>query len=252
MGGMSDRTATALLVIVIGATMLACLCYAAIFLQPEILFNPYPPSDATRRIELTLVALNPTPVIVVPTDTPEELFGPTWTPTVTPTPSITPTPTETRTPTPTSSPTPTPTPFPSRTPTPSSTPTPLPPPPPTDTPPPPLYQPINIRTEANCDVVRIKGRVFDSSGIPLAGVVMQVGESNVPGSLFNTLPSDANGRYVWDFGAPNDNAHTWFVVPLESGQPAVERFLFQTDHIDTCDNLSAVQIVTVDWRRRAQ
>ncbi|MFM1939286.1 MAG: hypothetical protein RLY32_1028, partial [Pseudomonadota bacterium] len=73
-------------------------------------------------------------------------------------------------------------------------------PPPTATQPPPLYSPSNIRTEANCDVVRILGRVLDVQGLPVAGVTMQVGEVGVAGSVFNTAPTDANGRYVYSLG----------------------------------------------------
>ncbi|MFQ5578671.1 MAG: hypothetical protein ACE5G8_16970, partial [Anaerolineae bacterium] len=147
-------------------------------------------------------------------------------------------------------PTPTNTPRPTKTSTatPTFTPSPIPPPP--TVPPPPLYAVASIQTEANCSVLRVKGRVFDSSGIPLSGVVMQVGEAGVAGSVFNTAPTDANGRYVWDFGGPDDRAHTWFVVPLENGQPAVDRFEFTTDSSDVCDVTAAVQIQTVDWRRR--
>jgi len=252
MGGMSDRTATILLIMTIGATMLLCLCFTAIFIQPEIPFNPYRPSDATARAELTLVALNPPLAFSRPTETPTPLFPPTWTPTVTPTPSVTPTPTDTRTPTPTSTLTPTPTPFPTKTATPTDTATAPPPPPPTGTAAPPLYTPFNIKTENSCSVNRIWGRLFDANGLPLAGVVMQVGEVGVAGSVFNTAPSDANGRYVFDFGSPNDDSHTWFVVPLEGGQPAVNRFEFQTDSGDVCESISSVQIMSVDWRRRAQ
>ncbi len=95
------------------------------------------------------------------------------------------------------------------------------------------------------------GKVFNSSGVPVSGVVMQVGESGVLGSAFTTAPTDANGRYVWDFGAPDDNSHTWFVVPLDNGALSVTPFEFTTDHIDTCEHVSSVQIVSVDWRRRA-
>jgi hypothetical protein len=251
MGGMSDRAATALLIIVVGATMLMCLCYAAIFVQPEIVFNPYPPSDATARVERTLIAMNPIQTFATPRETPTNFFPPTWTPTVTPTPSVTPTATDTRTPTPTSTFTPTPTPFPTKTPTPTNTATPLPPPPPTATTAPPLYVPFNIRTENSCSVNRIFGRVFDANGLPLGGVVMQVGEVGVAGSVFNTSPSDANGRYVFDFGSPNDDSHTWFVVPLENGEPAVKRYEFTTDSADVCELTASIQIVSVDWRRRA-
>lgn len=248
---MSSKAATALLAITIGATLLMCLFFAAIFVEPEILFNPYPPSIATARADATLAALNPAPVVMAPTNTSEPLFGPTWTPTISPTPSVTPTPTETRTPTPTSSPTATPSPFPTKTPTPTNTPLPPPPPTATGTPPPPLYAPFNIRSEANCDVVRVLGKVFDSGGLPLSGVVLQVGELNVAGSVFNTAPTDANGRYVFDFAAPDDNGHTWFVVPLDNGQRAVEPFTFATDSADVCELVNSIQITTVDWRRRA-
>jgi hypothetical protein len=115
---------------------------------------------------------------------------------------------------------------------------------------PPQYVVSRVQRENNCHVVRIKGVVLDMSGIPVAGVVMQVGEVGVPGSVFSTAPTDANGRYVWDFGSPDDNGHTWFVVPLENGQPAVDPFQFQTDHVDTCESEASVQITTVDWRRR--
>jgi hypothetical protein len=249
---MSERTASVLMIIVIGLTMLTCLCYAAIFVQPEILFNPYPPSDATARAEMTLTILNPPQVFSPPTTTSVPFFEETWTPTVTATSTDTATPTETRTPTPSSTPTETRTPFPTKTSTPLPTSTPTLPPPPTSTQPPPLYSPSNIRTEANCDVVRILGRVLDVQGLPVAGVTMQVGEVGVAGSVFNTAPTDANGRYVFDFGAPDDNSHTWFVVPLQGGQRAVDPFSFTTDHGDTCENSSSVQIVSVDWRRRAQ
>ena len=248
---MSNKAATVLLTVVIGMTLLMCLCFAAIFIEPEIPLNPYPPSIATERAELTAQALNP----VLVSDqgqatTTEPFFPPTWTPTMTPTPSVTPTPTTTRTPTPSSTPTPTPTPFPTRTATPTPPPPPPPPPTPTNTTAPPLYVPFNIRTEANCDVIRVHGKIFNANGIPLGGVTMQVGEVNIPGSRFNTSPSDANGRYVFDFAAPDDNSHTWFVVPLENGQPAVSQFEFTTDSGKVCEELASVQIVTVDWRKR--
>lgn len=247
MRGMSDKMATVFLILVVGFMLLTCLCYAAIFVEPEVAFNPYSPSYATARAEGTLAALAPVfePVVVVPTGTP--LFPPTWTPTATLTPSQTPTPTETRTPTPTSTPTSTRTPFATKTPTVTATRTPLPPPTATAL---PGYAVLRVDREPNCDVVRIKGTVTDSSGFPVVGVVMQVGEVGVANSVFNTLPTDANGRYVWDFGAPNDATHRWFVVPLENGQRVTTPYEFQTDHIDNCEELESAQITTVDWRKR--
>lgn len=247
---MSERVATALLAVVIGLTSLTCLCYLAIFLVPEVPFNPYPPSHATAW------AATANPVIVTgPTEPasapPTSIFGPTWTPTITPIPTDTPTPTETRTPTPTATNTPTSTPFPTRTPTNTATPTvtntPL---PPTATPLPP-YRILSQRGEPNCEVLRVTGIVYGPDGLPLSGVTMQVGELNVPGSRFNTAPTDANGRYIWDFGGPTDREQVWFVVPLENGQPAVEQFTFQTDPARACDFDNAVQIMNLDWQRRA-
>ncbi|MEM7028529.1 MAG: hypothetical protein AAF629_02965 [Chloroflexota bacterium] len=249
MGNIPERTATILLVVVIGATLLMCLCYAAIFIEPEIVFNPYRPSHATARVETQIAIANPVQELTIPTQTSAPFFEATWTPTVTPTPSVTSTPTETRTPTPTATLTPTSTPFPTKTSTSTSTPL---PPPPTSTPAPPLYSALNIRTEANCDVVRVLGKVFDSSGLPLGGVSFRVGEVGVTNSVFQTAPSDANGRYIWDFGAPDDDSHTWFAVPLNGGQEAVERVTFSTDHGDSCTDVNSVQIVSIDWRRRAQ
>lgn len=244
---MSNRTATLLLVLVIGMTLLACLFIAAIFVVPESPLNPFPPSRATAQAQAIVPpAIAPKFVAEVPTDTATPLFPPTWTPTVTLTPSLTPTPTETRTPTPTATPTFTPTPFPTRTPTATATRTPRPSPSPT---PPPLYRISNITTENNCDVIRVLGIVRDASGLPMSGVVFQVGEVGVAGSVFNTSPSDGNGRYVFDFAAPNKDTHRWFVVPLENGKPAVQRFEWQTDSKDACASSAAVQIVTVNWQR---
>lgn len=253
---MTNKTATALLAMMIGLTMLTCLCYAAIFVQPDVAFNPYPPQYATARTEATLEAIQSSQVFQVNTPTPDvnatptSGWEPTWTPTATPSPTLSPTPTETKTPTPTRTPTATSTQFP--TPTSTVTNTPLPPPPPTSTPP-PAFIISGRQTEANCYVVRVKGQVFDSSGLPVSGVPMQVGEVGVAGSIFTTAPTDANGRYAYDFGSPDSNKHTWFVVPMEGGQPSpgVQRFEFQTDPIEVCDLTSAIQIVSVDWRKRA-
>lgn len=248
MRGMSDKAATVLLILAIGATMLICLCYAAIFVVPEVPFNPYRPSDATRRAERILgdnaqVFLPPEQA----TETPTPLFPATWTPTITPTPTNTPTATETRTPTPTSTQTSTPTPFATKTPTPTKTSTALPPATATSM---PVYSVGRIAREPNCHGIAVHGIVTDSAGLPVSGVVMQVGEVGVGGSIFNTEPTDANGRYYYWFAAPDDNSHTWFVVPLENGQPATQRFEFKTDPGDDCKYLEAAQVTTVDWRKR--
>lgn len=243
---MSNKAATLLLVLVVGLTLLACLLIAAVFVMPESPLNPFPPSNATAQAQTMVQPTAPKFVADVQSDTPTPLFPPTWTPTVTLTPSMTPTPTETRTPTPTATQTFTPTPFPTRTPTATATRTPR---PPATATPLPLYRIANIVNENNCDVVRVLGTVRGADGLPLSGVTFQVGEVGVAGSVFNTSPSDGNGRYVFDFAAPNQDSHRWFVVPLENGKPAVQRFEWQTDSINSCTSSAAVQIVTVDWQR---
>ena len=270
---MNDKTATASLALVLGLTMLTCLCYTAILVVPENPLNPYPPSHATARAEAIFLANNPAPAIVPDTPAAEgtSIFQATWTPTITPIPSETPTPTETRTPTSTATETSTSTPFPS--PTPTETATPLPPtftPFPTSTPP-PMFRVSSQRGEPNCLVLRIKGRVLDSSNLPLQGVTLQVGELNIPNSAFNVV-TDANGRYIFDFGGPGEESKTWFVLPLSNGSPAGERFTWQTDaNVKlrtgdgdngetlepgqaeyTCDLDDSVQIMEVDWRRRSE
>ena len=130
MSRISDKVATILLIFVLAITILSLLCFAAIFIEPEVPLNPYPPSHATVRAIHTVQAMLDENVIEIPptpTPSPTSIFGPTWTPTITPIPSDTATPTETRTPTPTYTSTPTGTPFPTKTPTPTNTFTPLPP-----------------------------------------------------------------------------------------------------------------------------
>ncbi len=63
-----DRTLEITTVIVVVLIALVILCYLAIYINPQFIFNPFKPHT-------------PTPVAVV-----TEVFGPTWTPTATPSP----------------------------------------------------------------------------------------------------------------------------------------------------------------------
>jgi hypothetical protein len=75
-------------------TIVVSCCYLAVFVNPQVTFNPFKPPTA-----LVLV----TPTRPVPTNTLLPTFPPTWTPTASPThtatPTITPTPTNTPLPT---------------------------------------------------------------------------------------------------------------------------------------------------------
>jgi hypothetical protein len=211
----------------LGMTILACLCYATIFIQPDIPFNPLSPYRAT------LVASQVTPVVILPiTPTVDQSYPATWTATPTNTPGPTKTATDTRTPTPTKTFTPT------KTPTPTRTFTPLPPtvpPPPTATPTPLPYVVQSHSSENNCADIGIKGVVNGADGLPKSGVQIQYGEIGVSGSRFSTT-TDNSGRY----GAlllPGSNkpaartSHDWYAFVVENGQRASEEFRFTTDPI---------------------
>lgn len=115
---------------------------------------------------------------------------------------------------------------------------------------PPIYEVINVETENDCRVVRVKGHVFDEKNVPLAGVILEVGELDVPGSRFQVI-TDENGRYIFDFGSPNKDPHTWFVVPLLADKtPAISPpHTFKTDPEEFCRNFDGVHITTIDWQR---
>jgi hypothetical protein len=226
---LDNRWTTVLLALTMGLTVLSVLCYATIFIQPNVPFNPLSPSRATE------VALrNPPPqatqVVIVATSDPS--YPATWTPTPTRTPGPTKTPTDTRTPTPTKTPSPT------LTPTPTDTNTPVPPtlpPPPTATATPFGYHVSSHSSENNCADIGLKGVVNGPDGLPKGGVQIQYGELGVSGSLFTTR-TDGNGRY----GAlllPGSNksatysSHNWFAYIVENGQRASDEFKFTTDPI---------------------
>jgi hypothetical protein len=274
---MDNRVTTVLLSMIMGMTILAILCYATIFVQPNIPFNPLSPDRAT------LTASQAAPVVILPpTFTPDQSYPATWTPTPTNTPGPTKTATDTRTPTPTKTFTPT------QTPTPTRTNTPVPPtlpPPPTATPTPLPFVVQSHSSENNCADIGLKGIVNDETGLPRAGVQIQYGEIGVAGSRFTTQ-TDNSGRY----GAlllPGSNkpaarqAHDWYAYILENGQRASEEFRFTTDPIyaqnpshcdrirdddpdeeererqrrgcvpDPCKSRDSIQIKVINWQRRA-
>lgn len=267
MANLDDRLTIVLLSMVMGMMVLSVICYATIFLQPNVPFNPLSPSRATAR-SATVIANAPTPTST-PLDTPEP-YPPTWTPTHTNTPGPTKTPTDTRTPTPTKTNTPT------RTNTPTSTNTPVPPtfpPPPTNTPTPFPFIVSSHSGRTNCADSGLEGVVNGTNGLPLAGVTIEYGELGVAGSRFRTS-TDGNGRYTallvrgTDRGAYN--SHNWFAYVTVSGQQASERFTFTTDPIkarnpsrcddddddnvgcipDPCSVTGAIQIKIINWQLR--
>jgi hypothetical protein len=230
MGRLDDRLITVLLSMVLGMTILSFLCYATIFIQPNVPFNPLSPQRAaTREAErqLAQAPANPTP-----TPRPNQPYPPTWTPSPTRTPGPTKTTTNTRTPTPTKTPTSTRTPTPTKTPLPTSTPL-----PPTITPTPtPLPFVVSSHSgRSNCADIGLEGVVNGNNGLPLGGVRVQYGELGVGGSRF-IATTDSSGRY----GAlllPGTSRpaslrhHDWYAFVVENGQRASDEFRFTTDPI---------------------
>ena len=279
MANLDNRLTIILMSMFLGMTMLACLCYATIFVQPDIPFNPLSPQKATE-IALANPPVGPTVIFATPTLVQE--YPPTWTPSPTRTPGPTKTPTDTRTPTPTRTSTAT------RTPTPTDTSTPVPPPPPPTVTPTPTPFPYIVSSHSgrnNCADIGLDGLVNGPDGLPVQGVQIQYGEVGVAGSRF-VATTDNNGRY----GAlllPGSNRraalvpHNWYAYVLESGQPASKEFRFTTDPIfadnpdrcnvddsnsnnanasgnsnlpagcilDPCKNSGSVQIKTINWQR---
>lgn len=276
---MDNRLSTILLSMVLGLTVLALLCYATIFIQPNIPFNPLSPQRATEAAAARIAALG-TPVAAV-TATTDQTYPPTWTPTLTNTPGPTKTATATRTPTPTKTSTPT------RTPTNTATHTPLPPTvPPTVTPTPTPFPFIvaSHSSKNNCADTGLEGIVNGPNGLPQAGVQVQYGELGVAGSRF-IATSDNNGRYgallIPGASKPASyQSHNWYAYILDSGRRASEEFRFTTDPIyannpdycgrdqdtngnttnsnelrpgcllDPCKNSGTIQVKVINWQQR--
>jgi len=206
-----DRALEIITILVVMMTIFVCICYAAIFRNPYVTFNPFKPPTATPWG----MAKGPAPT-----------FPPTWTPTVTGIPTDTPTatntPTVTNTPTPTATSTPTPTNTPTVTPT--SPPT-LPPtatPPPTSTPGPrytldPAKPPEDI---TYCAYTEIRVNVTDPDGLPKPGVGVRIWSVDLNFDV--TMTTNSLGR-VWKRIADGEYFDaTWQIQLWENSAPASE------------------------------
>ncbi len=222
---LDDRVVELLTILIVIAILLTCLCYATIFFNPRVVFNPFPPATPTPLRTST------------PTFTPT--MPPTWTPTHTPTNTPTPTPTFTSTPTWTATFTPT------WTPTPTFTFTPTPIPPPTNTPLPPPYQWRSMAAGPYCTWTGVFGTVFDQNELPMGGVQLQlVGENGWQSPIVTT---DGGGRYeITIQNGPIQG--TWFVWILENGKPASDKIGFHSSS-GGCDVGTGKQRFLLDWQR---
>ena len=230
-----DRTLEIATVIVVVVIALVILCYLAIYINPWVPFNLFPPDKPTSTAVAALPdepTWTPTPTSTV-TNTPTATA--TWTPTATPTSTSTPT----FTPTSTSTPTPLPTDTPTRAPTKA----PPKPKPPTATPL-PIYYYEYAGGRPNCEVTMVWGYVAGANGLAEPNVLVRVGNDQ---GWREDVYTNANGRYDFHFWL-GPKAGKWFVRVFKNGVPASEQFWWETSA--GCDGPYSLQEVRIDWRHR--
>jgi len=192
--------------VMMGVTILVCLCYTLLFFNPRVnpvsAFRPETPTQDLRVAEL--------PSTWTPTWTPINTNTPTFTPTFTPTRTFTPTPTETQVPT--DVPTPTiyyivvpgtpPTSIPTRVPVQR-----IAPPPPVDTPvPQPQFEfrlGRAVDSAPNCGTWYVAGTIYgDQSGASrLDGLLVRIWASGIEqGTDTSGSHSGRPGYWEWIFG----------------------------------------------------
>lgn len=221
--------------VVVVVTVLVCMYYFLIFINPQIALNPLkPPVPVATAVAVQLQA--------------------TWTPTVTRTPTLTPTPshTPTITLTPTSTATPTMTRRPSATATrkPPATIAPPPPPPPTVS----LYPYRAIKQKCtHSGGTYIKGTVW-INGAPQAGVMVRVSTGPDVGSVVTSdttkVQSDGSTTYTIVLSGNGPRPGTWYVWAADgSGAPISDpHFSVQTNSLPP-DNGGACWFPIVDFAR---
>ncbi len=232
MDRISNNVATVLLAMFAGLAILSCICYAVIFLQPNVPFNPLRPDEATRR---AVAALSTLPT-ATDTPVPAETLPPTWTPTATETPFPTRTPSDTATVTPTRTDTPTRTSTPTRTPSPVI--------PPTFTPVPTFeFVARSDESENNCANIKLEYAILDPAFEPIAGYQVEYGEIGVPGSVFLTEESEFSETYGVTLipgtnRAAAQQSHNWFAYLKKDGVKVSSAILFTTDPMWALDSES--------------
>ncbi len=184
--------------VVVVLTVLVCMCYLLIFVNPQVVLNPFKPSTA------------------VPTEVAFSL-QPTWTPTPTPTSTLTPTPTSTPTITP--SPTPTLTPSPTRTLVPTRR---LPTRTRTPTVSPWKYRPV-LQSCTHSGGTFIKGTVWNN-GQPQTGVRIRVswgpGDGAATDDQITGYQADGSNTYTFvlkESGSFGSTPANWYVWVVDSG-----------------------------------
>jgi hypothetical protein len=230
-----------LLTLVVLLLILCTCCYfIAIFANPNLLLNPFPPEE-------------PVTILVLPTATWTPLsLGATWTPSVTPPPVQQPTLRPTFTPIFTNTPLKLYTDTPTETGTPEDTATPS---------PEPTGVPFSVTVkyvdssimhpESACDFFGVGGSVFDLQGNPFKGMVVALsggagGKSYSQLTVSGTAPAYGQSGFEFALGSkPVDSSGTLFVQLLDqAGLPLSAKTPFDT-YADCTKNLPIVRFEQV-------
>jgi hypothetical protein len=230
-----------LLTLVVLLLILCTCCYfVAIFANPNLLLNPFPPEE-------------PVTILVLPTATWTPLsLGATWTPSVTPPPVLQPTLRPTFTPIFTNTPLKLYTDTPTETGTPEDTATPS---------PEPTGVPFSVTVkyvdssimhpESACDFFGVGGSVFDLQGNPFKGMVVALsggagGKSYSQLTVSGTAPAYGQSGFEFALGSkPVDSSGTLFVQLLDqAGLPLSAKTPFDT-YADCTKNLPIVRFEQV-------
>jgi len=182
------QVGTALFLVI---TILVFVCYLAIFINPTIPLNPFPP--VTVMVEIPTRSIATTTAVAA--FTPSPTFPPTWTPTATPTWTATVTP----------SPTPTPVP-------PTNTPTPL---PPFSLRADPIHTEQLLYPGATGWWSGLAGEVSDRDGNPVTDVQIKIWDDS--GHVWQVTPGDAS-RYTEQYGTAygGGGTYAWWEQVLEA------------------------------------
>lgn len=202
--------------ILVTATIIVGLVFAIIYINPQTMINPLPPTTLPA-----LVLTN------TPTPTPKGVLPPTWTPTSSPTPTPTDTPKPTETPQPTITPIPTAdlesgTTFKLQDGSPS-------------------YEVNTLHADGGCGWLGVGGQVFDIEGAPVPGILIEAGGSlddiDVSGLTLSGMASNyGEGGYeitLHDTPISSENA-IWIQLLDQANLPLTEKIYFQT--FDSCDS----------------
>jgi len=202
--------------ILVTATIIVGLIFAIIYINPQAMINPLPPTTMPALI-----------LTFTPSPTPKPVLPPTWTPTSSPTVKPTDTPQPTDTPEPTNTPVPTAdlesgTTFKLQDGSPS-------------------YEVNSNHPDAGCSWMGIGGQVFDKDGAPVPGILVEAGgslaEIDVTGlTLSGMAPNYGEGGYeitLHDTPLASENA-IWIQLLDQANLPLTEKIYFQT--FDSCDS----------------